>query len=69
MHTRASGDAFVAPGTWLAQVPIKQGSWWPSWNTWLKKKSGRRVLPPEMGGKDQLYRPMGEAPGSYVRML
>ena len=69
MHTRASGDAYVSPGAWLAQVPAKQGSWWPSWNTWLKKKSGRRVLPPEMGGKDQLYRPIGDAPGSYVRML
>ncbi|MEQ9317228.1 MAG: class I poly(R)-hydroxyalkanoic acid synthase [Henriciella sp.] len=51
------------PEKWLAGATEHSGSWWPSWWTWLKPKSGPQVdaRPVEDVG-------LGDAPGTYVKM-
>ncbi len=51
------------PGKWLAGAEEIEGSWWPSWWTWLKPKCGSKTeaIAPEDAG-------LGEAPGQFVMM-
>ena len=46
---------------------MKEGSWWPEWAAWLDAHSGAPVAPPAMGNPAKGYRPLGDAPGGYVR--
>ncbi|MBB3190414.1 PHA/PHB synthase family protein [Halomonas cerina] len=53
--------------TWRAEVPEREGSWWPEWQAWLQEHSSGWVAPPTMGNAEQGYPPLAEAPGQYVR--
>lgn len=47
---------------WLTDAEEHEGSWWPHWHKWLKKKSGKKIparIVPELG--------LGDAPGTYVK--
>jgi polyhydroxyalkanoate synthase subunit PhaC len=66
----ATSGKYVDPDTWLKSTPLQQGSWWPTWNTWLRghtnEQSTRRVKAtplPAVGRNGQL---LVDAPGSYV---
>ncbi|MEM1005505.1 MAG: class I poly(R)-hydroxyalkanoic acid synthase, partial [Pseudomonadota bacterium] len=50
--------------TWLKQADFNQGSWWPMWETWLRKKSGKKIQARETGDSD--HPPLASAPGTYV---
>jgi len=62
--SRKATDRYVDPETFLAQAPLKVGSWWPEWVAWLTARSGEPVAPPAMG--DARHAPLVEAPGTYV---
>jgi polyhydroxyalkanoate synthase len=49
---------------WLAGASFTEGSWWPRWEEWLKKRSGKMIpaLVPGADGRDIL----SDAPGAYV---
>ncbi len=66
--TRQGNDHYVDPEVWLAETPVRQGSWWPEWSRWLDAHSGDAVAPPEMGAPKAGYASVGDAPGTYVRM-
>lgn len=51
---------------WLAGAAEHKGSWWPDWERWLRKKSGKKV-PARVPGDGKL-KVIEEAPGSYVRV-
>ncbi|GAK44088.1 poly(R)-hydroxyalkanoic acid synthase, class I [Tepidicaulis marinus] len=51
---------------WLAGATEHKGSWWPDWERWLRKKSGKKV-PARIPG-DGALKVIEEAPGSYVRV-
>ncbi|UWQ34239.1 class I poly(R)-hydroxyalkanoic acid synthase [Leisingera sp. M527] len=51
---------------WMAGAEYHEGSWWPRWNEWLKKRSGKQVPAREAG--DSGYPSLMPAPGSYVRV-
>jgi polyhydroxyalkanoate synthase len=54
------------PEEWLAGAVTNPGSWWSDWMGWLGERSGeRRPARKQLGGKG--LRPLGEAPGSYVK--
>lgn len=55
---------YIDPDTWFAITTPKSGSWWLAWKKWLKSHSGKLVKPPKMGNKG--YKPIEEAPGTYV---
>ncbi|MEP1328949.1 class I poly(R)-hydroxyalkanoic acid synthase [Pseudophaeobacter sp.] len=50
---------------WMAGATFNEGSWWPRWESWLKKRSGKQVPAREPG--DSGYPALEQAPGSYVR--
>ena len=62
--TRPAGGVTLTNDDWLATAPETQGSWWPAWMAWLQARSGKTTKPPRMGGG--AYRPVADAPGSYV---
>jgi polyhydroxyalkanoate synthase len=50
---------------WLAGATEHPGSWWPYWHEWIEKQDARRVSARKPGKR---LKPLGEAPGTYVRM-
>ena len=52
---------------WLSGAESHEGSWWPHWNAWLKKNSGRKSTAPRVPGTGG-YPVMEPAPGSYVKV-
>ncbi|MEM9320350.1 MAG: class I poly(R)-hydroxyalkanoic acid synthase [Pseudomonadota bacterium] len=50
---------------WLEAADFNEGSWWPRWEAWLRKRSGAMVaarVPGKAG-----FPALAEAPGTYVR--
>jgi poly[(R)-3-hydroxyalkanoate] polymerase subunit PhaC len=51
---------------WLAGAKEHPGSWWPDWDAWLSKLSGKKIPARKPG--DGKLKPLGNAPGSYVKV-
>ncbi len=49
---------------WLNGAAFHEGSWWPRWEKWLKKRSGPQVSARKPGENGQEI--LGDAPGTYV---
>jgi polyhydroxyalkanoate synthase len=64
--TTLSGDRYPAPDVWAQNAMQKDGSWWPSWVSWLKDRSGKMKIPPTVGGAGEHHKPLCAAPGIYV---
>jgi polyhydroxyalkanoate synthase len=60
--THAPDAPYVDPDAWQRNTEVREGSWWPAWETWLADHAGPRVPPPSpvVG--------LAPAPGSYVLM-
>ncbi|WP_424929584.1 PHA/PHB synthase family protein [Amaricoccus tamworthensis] len=50
---------------WAKDAEETAGSWWPDWDAWLKKRSGRLINAREPGATLGVIEP---APGSYVKV-
>ncbi|QBX99578.1 class I poly(R)-hydroxyalkanoic acid synthase [Rhodophyticola sp. CCM32] len=55
-----TGDA----GAWKEAAQYHEGSWWPLWEVWLKKRSGAQVKARTPGESE--YEVLAPAPGTYV---
>ncbi len=53
------------PEDFLARARAHEGSWWPDWAAWLRRRSGSPVPARDPDGGP--LRPLEDAPGSYVR--
>ncbi|MFY9319843.1 class I poly(R)-hydroxyalkanoic acid synthase [Lentibacter algarum] len=51
---------------WLEGATFHEGSWWPRWEGWLGKRSGKMIPARELGGNG--YEPLCAAPGTYVKL-
>jgi polyhydroxyalkanoate synthase len=58
-------DLSGTPEEWMAGATRHDGSWWPRWEAWLAKRSGKMVPAREPG--DAEHPPLAPAPGTYVR--
>ena len=58
--TAKHDDRYIDPETWAAQTPMKDGSWWREWVSWLEERSGAPVAPPA------IVNALAAAPGTYV---
>jgi polyhydroxyalkanoate synthase len=56
----------AALADWQAGAVEAPGSWWPHWLAWLADKSGKKVpaRDPALGK----LKPLGDAPGTYVKV-
>lgn len=52
---------------WLESAERVEGSWWPNWAEWVKRRAGKKIDAPETVGNDQ-HKPIEAAPGSYVKV-
>src|SRR5690606_31710579 len=67
ISTRQADDRYTDPQTWRENIPVKQSSWWPSWQKWLAERSSTRVAAPKsLGAAKAGYKPIVDAPGIYV---
>ena len=66
IHTTEHDAPFVDAQSWMEQVPVRQGSWWPAWAKWLAARSTEPVTPPATGAPENGYPPLCDAPGTYV---
>lgn len=51
---------------WKEGATEHRGSWWPDWDQWLSKLSGRKVPARQPG--DGKLKPLCDAPGLYVKV-
>ncbi|SEO62972.1 polyhydroxyalkanoate synthase [Salinihabitans flavidus] len=58
-------DHKLSPADWLDGAEYHQGSWWPHWEAWLSRRSGKQVPAREPG--DSEHPVLCEAPGTYVK--
>ncbi|WP_150524479.1 PHA/PHB synthase family protein [Roseibium sediminis] len=49
---------------WLASAKETPGSWWPHWDTWIRKNDGDTVKARKPGANK--VKVLGDAPGTYV---
>jgi len=57
-------DLGLSPEDWQATAEHHEGSWWPRWESWLRKRSGKMVPARDPGSAT--HPPIAPAPGSYV---
>ncbi len=57
-------DLTLDADAWRAGADAHEGSWWPTWEPWLRKHSGKLVAARTPG--DAAHPSLGAAPGSYV---
>nr|WP_235962657.1 class I poly(R)-hydroxyalkanoic acid synthase [Jannaschia marina] len=62
-YVNDADDAETAEA-WLEAADFHEGSWWPRWEAWLGKRSGRKINARTPGGKDHPV--LAPAPGTYV---
>ena len=60
-------DLKLDAAAWMEGATFHEGSWWPRWEAWLKKRSGKQVPAREPG--DLTHPPLVQAPGDYVRKM
>lgn len=57
-------DMGLTPEDWLEGADFHEGSWWPRWESWLKKRSGKQIPARKPG--NSTHPVLESAPGSYV---
>lgn len=60
-----NSDLPDTPDAWLEGAVDHEGSWWPQWEAWLRKRSGAKIAARTPGGPE--HPALADAPGTYVR--
>lgn len=60
----ANSDLPDTPEAWLEGAVEQKGSWWPTWENWLRARSGTKIAARDPG--DSQHPPLDDAPGTYV---
>ncbi|MFW1676271.1 PHA/PHB synthase family protein [Pontibacter sp. JAM-7] len=64
-HYWTNGELGKSCEHWLETAEKQEGSWWPHWADWLKKRAGSKVPAPTAPG-NETYKSVEPAPGRYV---
>ncbi len=59
-------DLSLSFDDWKDAATRHDGSWWPQWEAWLKKRSGKKTTARVPG--DSSYKSLAPAPGTYVQI-
>jgi polyhydroxyalkanoate synthase len=69
--TWSSVPETLTPEEWLKRAPLHEGSWWPSWQSWLTAHSSPKRQPARTPGRAAVAgaaaAALEDAPGRYVR--
>ncbi|MBL3701968.1 class I poly(R)-hydroxyalkanoic acid synthase [Sulfitobacter sp. BDSS02] len=57
-------DLSLSAEDWQAGAEFHEGSWWPNWEGWLRKRSGKQIAARTPG--DSEHSSLADAPGTYV---
>lgn len=57
-----------SPDKFLKTATYHEGSWWNDWCDWLKKYSGKSIMPAPLKPKVGMKKIIENAPGSYVKV-
>lgn len=57
-------DMTLSSDEWIKTAKFHEGSWWPRWESWLAKRSGKMIPAREPG--DANHPELCPAPGTYV---
>ncbi len=63
--TNDAAEKADTPEEWFENTEHHEGSWWTDWVEWLDGRCGEKTDPPTMGS--EIYPPLEDAPGSYVK--
>ncbi len=66
IRKRLPGERHIDAENWRAETPVRQGSWWPEWESWLAEKLTGKSAPPSLGAPEKGFLPLRDAPGLYV---
>ena len=66
IRTTGEDESYLSPDGWRAAAEQRDGSWWPALVDWLRAKSSGETAPPALGTQGGPYRPLEDAPGTYV---
>jgi len=66
LRTVKEGERAPDADTWVAETPVREGSWWPAWHEWLVEHSSGLEPAPMPGDPARGYPTSGDAPGTYV---
>ena len=55
-----------SPDRWLAGAERREGSWWPDWDRWVKRRSGKGRVAARIPGTGEI-KAIEDAPGSFVK--
>lgn len=66
-HYWIKGEIGKDADHWLETAEKQEGSWWPHWSEWLKRRAGKKIDAPKDYGNDT-HKPIEAAPGSYVKV-
>ncbi|WP_424984761.1 PHA/PHB synthase family protein [Microbulbifer sp. S227A] len=61
-----NSDLKLSDTDWMSGAQRHDGSWWPRWESWLKKRSGKQVPAREI--HDSTRPSLAQAPGTYVKI-
>ncbi|WP_286237723.1 PHA/PHB synthase family protein [Neptuniibacter halophilus] len=64
-HYWINGELGETAEHWLESAERQEGSWWPHWAEWLKRRAGKKVPAPAAPGNAE-YQAIEPAPGRYV---
>ena len=66
IHHVLEGDRplLESPDDWLKKATVHPVTWWEDWAQWIGERAGGMRKPPRMGNRK--YRPITDAPGTYV---
>jgi polyhydroxyalkanoate synthase len=66
IHYVLEGDDQLpeSPDEWFAAATVHPVTWWEDWVKWIGARAGAMRKPPRMGSRK--YRPIADAPGTYV---
>lgn len=63
---RKPGAPWQSADEWEQNAELLQGSWWPAWSEWLKDKSSPEKIPAPAKAGNGKYKPLCDAPGTYI---
>jgi polyhydroxyalkanoate synthase len=66
IRTTGEDESYLSPDGWRQASEQRDGSWWPALVDWLRVRSSGEMAPPAFGTEAGAYRPIEDAPGSYV---